>query len=182
MTAGPKPKTTKMKTKKLTEEQIAKRDARREKFRALVRQVAQMPDAERMEIVNRAGAVITCEGRALSTRNTCLLFLQIPGVSVVGGFRQWLKAGRCVRKGEHGASIWIPLGRGKDAGEGETAADAGENESGEGSRFGVATVFDIAQTEELTETPVATVCPEIADAFGMRNLPNVRVPEELAVA
>jgi hypothetical protein len=30
--------------------------------------------------------------------------------TIVGGFRQWLKQGRCVKKGEHRSDIWIPLG------------------------------------------------------------------------
>ena len=43
-------------------------------------------------------------------------------------------------------------------------------------RFIVGTVFDIAQTDELTVlAPVASVSPEIASAFGLSNLPNVRV-------
>lgn len=132
--------TTKMKT--LTAEQAAARDARREKFRALVKSVAAMSDEQRNALVMQAGAVVTCEGKALSMTNTMLLFLQLPGVSVVGGFRQWLKAGRCVRKGQHGGSIWIPLMA--------KGADAEPEASGESTdrRFGTATVFDISQTDE----------------------------------
>ena len=157
--------------KKLTPEQQAAREARRERFRATVKKVAEMPEAERAQLALQCGAVVTCEGRALSVTNTILCFLQRPGVSVVGGFRQWIKAGRCVRKGEHGLTIWIPLG-------------VKENEAGEigdGARFGTATVFDVGQTQELAaEHPVATVSPEIAAAFGMENLPNVRTVEAIA--
>ncbi len=147
--------------KQLTAEQVAARDARREKFRALIKNVAAMTDEQRNALVMRAGAVVTCEGRALSTTNTLLLFLQIPGVSMVGGFRQWLKAGRGVMKGQHGASIWIPLSAGRSDG----SAPEQEGEAiGEGMRFGTATVFDIAQTCELVadEAPAVTENAEVA--------------------
>jgi hypothetical protein len=167
-----------MKKRTLTPEQIAARDARRLKFRALVKQVAALSDEQRAALVMQAGAVVTCEGRALSPRNTILLFYQLPGVSVVGGFRQWIKAGRAVRKGQHGGTISIPLG--SRSGDGSAEVPAGEGD-GESMHFGTATVFDIAQTDELgAESPVAIVSPEIADAFGMRDLPNVRIDEEAA--
>jgi hypothetical protein len=128
--------------RQLTAEQIAARDARRAQFKALLKQVAAMTDAQRAEIVNRAGAVVTCEGRALSIINTMLLLLQSGGtVSIVGGFRQWLSKGRCVRKGQHGLTIWIPLGN--KASEANTEATEADS-----MRFGTATVFDITQTEE----------------------------------
>lgn len=159
-----------MKRKTLSPEQSAARDARRARFQALVKNLAAMPEAERAGLAVQCGAVLNVEGRALSTTNTILCFLQRPGVSVVAGFRQWLKAGRCVRKGEHGLTIWIPLGA--------KANEAGE--SGEGRRFGTASVFDVMQTDELApEVPVAVVSSFVADAFGLGNLPNVRISEEV---
>lgn len=154
--------------KKLTPEQAAARDARRANFRNLVKQVAAMSDAARHAMILNAGAVVTCEGRALSVANTILCFLQLPGVSMVGGFRQWIRQGRCVRKGQHGAQICIPLGSRTD-------------EAGEvcGVKFGSATVFDIGQTE-LMQPGTAVVGAEIADAFGMRGLPNTIIDEEPA--
>lgn len=161
--------------RKLTPEQEAARDARREKFKALAKQVSEMSDAQRAELVNGVGAVVTCEGRALSMKNTCLLFLQSGGtVSMVGGFRQWIKAGRCVQKGQRGMMIWVKCGGKED----------GTEDGEDGPRFVTGTVFDITQTAELTAEPVATVAPEIAEAFGMSSLPNVRTveAEELALA
>ncbi|MGV1047711.1 MAG: hypothetical protein ACOYD4_04180, partial [Solirubrobacterales bacterium] len=83
----------------LTPEQIAARDARREKFKALHRQVAGMTETARIELIQRMGAIVTCDGHPLSPRNTCLVIFQSPTASIVGGFRQWLKHGRAVRKG-----------------------------------------------------------------------------------
>ncbi len=157
--------------RQLTPEQTAARDAKRARFQATVKKVADMPEAERAQLATQCGAVLTVEGRALSVTNTILCFLQRPGVSVVGGFRQWIRAGRCVRKGEHGLTIWIPLG--------VKANEAGE--TGDGARFGTASVFDVSQTCELeADHPVAVVSPEIAAAFGMADLPNVRTVEAIA--
>lgn len=49
----------------LTPEQIAKRDERRGRMRALASQISKMSDAERAEIAARY-SVVTIEGRTLS--------------------------------------------------------------------------------------------------------------------
>ena len=96
-----------------TAEQKAKAAERRDRFRALVKAVAEMSDAERAALVDRCGSVVTIEGHPLSFFNTCLVLSQNPGASVVGGFAQWIKAGRAVRKGERGLGIWVPVAKGK---------------------------------------------------------------------
>jgi hypothetical protein len=70
-----------------------------------------MTEDQRAAIVAKIGAVPTCDGRALSEFNSALLIAQCPHVSMVGGFRQWLRNGRQVRKGEKGLGIWILTGR-----------------------------------------------------------------------
>ena len=144
--------------KQLTAEQIEKRDARKAKFKALWAQVADMPAAERDRLAAVHG-IVTVEGRSLSGGNQMLLLLQIPGVSVVGGFRQWLKAGRCVAKGQHGAMIWCPAGARKSAGEPaapgpvvEVVSDGETSAGGGDTRFIIGTVFDISQTVALEVT------------------------------
>lgn len=134
--------------RKLTAEQEASKKARREKFGALWKQVAAMPELERVQLANKLG-IVTCEGHELSLCNTMLVALQYPTASVVGGFRQWIKHGRCVRKGEHGAMIWCPTGK-----KGEVPPMAvivyGSNPAPESDhRFIIGTVFDISQTDEL---------------------------------
>lgn len=155
--------------KTLTPEETAARDARRAKFAALVKQVGAMDPAARAVMFAKVPAVLTVEGKALSPLNGYLCALQSAGnsLSIVGGFRQWLRAGRCVRKGSHGLTIWVPLGAKRNA----------EGEEGDGVRFGTGTVFDISQTVELAsqEKPVAVV-------FGMAGLPNVVIDEEPAEA
>lgn len=98
-----------------------------------------MEEIERMKIVERVGAVPTCEGRALSPFNSCLILYQRPSASLVGGFQQWKRAGRAVRKGERGLGIWIPT----------AAKREGELDDSEDVRFLMGTVFDISQTDPL---------------------------------
>jgi hypothetical protein len=130
--------------KQLTVEQIAKRDARRAQFKALWKQVADMPETDRLVLAAKAG-IVTCEGRELSVKNQCLLAFQFPAVTVVGGFKQWLRHGRCVQKGQHGLMIWVPTGHKTT----EQMPDGSTAETLEKSGFIVGTVFDISQTAEL---------------------------------
>lgn len=124
--------------KNITPEQKAKSEARRAQFKQLVKKVAAMSDAERDAMISSVGAVVTCEGRALSPTNTMLCLMQLPGVSMVGGFKQWIRQGRCVSKGQHGISIWIPC-----AGRKSDEAEEGE------MYFTSGTVFDISQTAAI---------------------------------
>jgi hypothetical protein len=130
-----------------TPEQKAKAADRRAKFRALWKKVADMPEADRLALSARVG-IVNVEGRPLSVGNQCLIALQCPGATVVGGFRQWLRQGRVVRKGEHGHMIWVPTARGKQEEPEAISEEGGESEGGD-VRFLVGTVFDIGQTEEL---------------------------------
>jgi hypothetical protein len=128
--------------RKLTPEQAERARARRERFKAYYKQVKALSEGERERLASRV-QVHSIEGRSLSVHNQCLLALQSPGCTIVGGFRQWLKAGRVVQKGESGLMIWIPRFRNK----GDTPAGQAPEDTGvEG--FIVGTVFDIGQTEE----------------------------------
>ncbi len=137
-----------------TEEQKAKAAERRAGFRALARRLADMPEADRATLAARIGQVVTVEGRVLSMTNALLLTMQRDAVTLVGGFRQWRAAGRAVRKGEHGLSIWIPSTRTKAA-DGDGASAQKTEGTGEalaaatdGPDFFMGTVFDVSQTDE----------------------------------
>lgn len=89
-----------MKKRELTVEQIEARDAKRAKFRGLVKQVAAMDDKQRSALVDSCCAVVTCEGRALSLTNTMLAILQTGGkVSMVGELAQAEASGDSQRFG-----------------------------------------------------------------------------------
>lgn len=153
------------KRRTLTPAQETARDERRAKFKTLWKQVAAMPESERLLIACKLG-LTTCDGHQLSPGNQYLIFLQNPAPSVLGGFRQWQKHGRTVKKGEHGAMIWVPCGAGKKA-TGETTpaaqAEGTAEPTGEGSSFFVVgTLFDISQTEEMQ--PGARFNPEMPEA------------------
>ena len=128
-----------------TEAQKQATQEKRAKMRLLAAQIAKLSDVQRQEIVDRLG-LVTVEGRSLSVHNQCMLALQVPEASVVGGFRQWQLAGRMVIKGQHGACIWIPIGTHKGEGEDEATDPTG---------FTLATVFDISQTAPQVDNRLA---------------------------
>ena len=122
-----------------TAEQKAAAAERRSKMRAIAKTISDLDAAQRASLAARSN-IVTIEGRALSVFNQCFAATQNPTATVVGGFRQWLAAGRAVRKGEHGIAIWVPCKR-KDA-------DGQEGEADE-TRFILGTVFDVSQTIEV---------------------------------
>jgi antirestriction protein ArdC len=77
------------------------------------------------------------------------------GATVVGGFQQWKRMGRMVRKGEKGLAIWFPRMRAAadDGGERRLVAGVSDGEDDDGEKmemkFMLGTVFDISQTEEV---------------------------------
>lgn len=117
-----------------------------EKMKAIAAQVAKMTEQERAAIAERM-PVFTVAGHAISARNTVLLAMQQESpVTIIGGFRQWLEAGRVVRKGEKAAYILRPVVRKGDADQGDDAGAEGENSS----RFFVQIpMFDVSQTDVL---------------------------------
>jgi hypothetical protein len=135
-----------------TAEQKQRAAERRERFTALARQVAALTNDERAALVAKVGAIVTCEGRALSAFNSCLVLTQLPGSSMVGGFQQWKTQRRSVKKGEHGLMIWIPT-KGKDGADKPAPEEAGAVARRSG--FVMGTVFDISQTEPTQERQAA---------------------------
>ena len=102
-----------------------------------------LTEDQRKEIADNLG-YHNIEGHIFSGRNQVLLSFQTMGDNSVqgtfGGFKQWIKAGRFVRKGEHGHLIMFP------------SSQKIEKENGEADelkRFYFASVFDISQTDEL---------------------------------
>ena len=126
-----------------TAEQRERAAQRRAKLRELTRSVAAMTPQQRAEIAARCG-VVTVEGRSLSIFNACLVWQQRPTASLVGGYRQWRRAGRQVRKGEQGIAIWVPIGQPEPAANGEPADGA--------KRFVLGYVFDVTQTDDWVRT------------------------------
>jgi hypothetical protein len=132
--------------RQLTPEQQTARDARRANFRALVQRIGKMTDQEKAEMTSRLGAIPTAGGGAITgLTNTMLLIMQLPQVTMVGGFRQWLKAGRAVKKGEHGAMIWVPTGPRQET----VMQEASQGGEPDEKHFITGTVFDISQTMEI---------------------------------
>ena len=119
----------------LTEKQKAEKRA---KLKAFQSKIKSMTDDELQEIVKAHGAIVTIEGHSLSFKNSLMCIWQHSEVSVVGGFQQWKRAGRVVKKGERGIAIYIPCNRKKD-----------DESNSDDIYFSTSTVFDISQTQEL---------------------------------
>ena len=79
-----------------------------------------------------------------SVNNQMLIAWQRPDATYVRGFRAWLDAGRAVRKGEKGISIFAPR-----PWERTECDDAGEERTERGLAFTVVKVFDVAQTDPV---------------------------------
>ena len=105
----------------------------------------------------RVGAIVTCEGRALSVHNSCLVLTQLPTASMVGGFCQWQTHGRRVKRGERGLMIWVPTSRKAEAApvavDGPTAGEGPPEGDGRRAGFVMGTVFDVTQTEPTEPQP-----------------------------
>lgn len=129
-----------------TPEQQAKTEARRAQLRELAERVAAMTDAQKAELLDKVGTVITCEGHPLSPNNTVLLAYQADNVTMVGGYNQWHTAGRQVRKGEKSLGIWIPKQPKQDS---ESPAPEEKNQR---PFFIFGSVFDISQTDPINAT------------------------------
>jgi len=154
--------------RQLTPEQETERAERKAKLAELIKQISGMTAFQRMQLFAKLPLVVNCEGRALSVRNTILIHHQIANPSMVGGFRQWLKVGRCVRKGEHGASILFPRTPSKAQESAQADNADGETQVKTGMRFLTGTVFDIDQTIQVEGTDVTLPLPvtdfSVADA------------------
>ena len=112
------------------------------KIKALVEKVSAMSEEQKKALVERFGAVATVEGKVLSLHNSCMVISQCaePETTLlVGGYQQWLKAGRQVKKGEKALYILAPR--------------MGKNDKDESVCKGFTTiaVFSLDQTEELAK-------------------------------
>lgn len=125
--------------RQLTAEETAARDARRDEFKALAARLAAMDDSERQALADSIGGLLHIEGKALSVRNMAIIAMQCPNATMIGGFNQWIKSGRAVRKGERGLKYFAPMKFGVKNAEGEKI--------GARTGFGTVTVFDVSQTE-----------------------------------
>jgi hypothetical protein len=111
---------------------------RKQRLQEIREKLANLSDKERNTLIKR-GLVATVEGRTLSLQNTLMVYLQADKIpTVVGGYRQWQRAGKQVKKGEHGMVIWFPVGE-KDA----------DDDIRDATHFFTAIVFDVSQVDDL---------------------------------
>ncbi len=126
----------------LSEEQKQQlRQEKKEKIIRIRKTLAEMTEEQRQAVADKFG-IVTVEGHLLTPHNQCFLVAQSEiNFTIVGGFQQWKKAGRIVRKGQHGFLIFVPS---KAKQENSEMISDDEN-----VHFFTATVFDISQTDLL---------------------------------
>lgn len=122
-----------------------------DKVRATMKEIAGNPaaiEAIRQKYIEILNPTPNAEGNAhaYSFKNTLMIAVQNPDATLCAGFRQWMKLGRQVRKGETGMVIWIPTLR---------KIDPDDDEPTERG-FMLSAVFDILQTDEITQENHAT--------------------------
>jgi hypothetical protein len=116
---------------------------KKKRMKELAEAFSCLSESDRLEVSSKMGGISTIEGHPLSLRNTFLLLHQFKGVSIVGGFQQWKKAGRIVRKGEKSLLILCPSSR----------KNKDNPEEDKDSIFFIGgNVFDISQTEPLGDS------------------------------
>lgn len=82
-------------------------------------------------------------GKPYSVFNQCFLANQEAVPGIFGGFQQWRKVGRKVKKGEHGFSICFPMMRHQKE---EQMTELMKEER---PRFAMVSVFHFDQTEQM---------------------------------
>jgi hypothetical protein len=128
---------------------MAATNERKQKAREIAGKIAAMSDDERAALAARLPTVVNPDGRALSFRNTAMLMMQSgrEDLTIVAGFKQWIRAGRVVNKGEHAIGfILVPMTRKKN----DESLDDDDNEK-KGMHFKHVAVFDVSQTSELEQ-------------------------------
>lgn len=125
-------------------EKQQKRQEKKEKITQIRKTLSQMSEEQQQEVAARFG-IITVEGHPLTPYNQCFLVSQSEiNFSIVGGYVQWKRAGKVVRKGQHGFLILVPSVSKKEENV-DTYLD-------DDVHFYSATVFDISQTVDITKS------------------------------
>lgn len=131
------------------------REDKNAKVKAIADMIAKLTDEQREMLLKKIGAVATIEGHKCSIYNTLFMFYQrieMP-LSIVGGFKQWQKAGRKVKKGEKGMMLLFPIHHERKDKNGEVLLNPLTGEPLIWTNFRVGYVFDITQTEKDGYTP-----------------------------
>ena len=120
------------------------KSTRRARIKELSAKLKALTPEQRQEIIAARGIINTIEGRVLSTPNTLMCYFQCDGMipTIVGGYQQWKRAGKQVKRGEHGMIIFFPCGGERD----EETGDVSNPEY-----YSAAIVFDVSQVADIEE-------------------------------
>ncbi len=119
-------------------------DEKKQKIKAIYQSIKDLTPEQKEQLIMQLN-IKNPEGHSLSGNNCLLLdrqaamYHQNISFSVVGGFKQWQKYNRKVKKGESGFYIAIPSKKQEQ-----------QSENDDEVFFFFKAVFDISQTEDLT--------------------------------
>jgi antirestriction protein ArdC len=117
----------------------------RERMQPAINKIRKMTEEQKMDLVIKYG-IHNTEGHRLSGFNHALIFAQWldeeTTPTIVGGYKQWQKQGRQVRKGSHAVFIAVPSQK-------KQAEETPEDE--EDIFFLYKPVFDLSQTKAKRE-------------------------------
>lgn len=134
------------KTKKFNPE--AAEQKREEALNKLEQGIASLQDSEiYKQWLVMTSKLRTLRGNHYSWQNCLMIMVQNPNATICAGFHDWIKVGRCVKKGEKGIAIRAPFTKKLD----EVDESTGDNKKF--TYFNLVYVFDISQTdgEEIPE-------------------------------
>lgn len=144
-------------------------DERKKKISEIRNRLAALSPIE-LEAMKKNLTMVTIEGRSLSAKNQMLIAAQSnekEQPTVLGGYRQWQRTGKQVKRGEHGYLIFIACGP-KD----------NEGDIKDVSYFAMGTVFDISQTEPVENKPKEGVIYALTGGHGDKCISNGNTWEE----
>src|SRR5215203_4285274 len=113
----------------------------------LERAVAALRDSDAW----RRNLAVMAQFHRYSFRNQLLIGLQMPDATYVRGFKSWIDAGRCVRKGETSIRIFAPRPWQREA----AVDEAGTLQIEQGVSFAIVRVFDVSQMDPIPGHPPA---------------------------
>jgi hypothetical protein len=156
-----------------TAEQKEAAALRRQGIKNLCAIIKAMPEEKRVLLAHSYG-IRNTEGHELSVYNQCLLVHQNSSVSIVGGFAQWKKLDRHVKKGSKALAIWVPCTRKAEAGPGAIVPAGVDPSDLDESFFVIGNVFDISQTETTAEREAR----EAAETLALPGPCGLALPEK----
>lgn len=149
----------------------SKKNAVLDKLDQYIEDLANATDLAAMDAAIRNYLTFYGRFKKYSLANSWLIYLQKPDATKVAGYNTWKKLNRGVKKGATQIYIWFPMIKKQEDVTDDDLKDQGKQSST--MRFGLGTVYDIADTYAFDETGNLPDEPK----WHGDNQPHEKVPE-----